>query len=392
MLANVLYVLSKLSSIEYLNKAIVFFISITVLSFISSVSTTYVMGSEYVVDNILKVGTILSYFCFFYILKKYVFVKRAYRLNLVFFVGSIFACGYTLIILLHMLSFFTPLSGPLASLHYHGIAKLGRINLFDGCNGSAVNSALLLFIFLSIWLWGHDELSAALKRINLYYIIIFSAALYLSYSRMSYIAFIVAAFYCSRFRWPRKKTHWIFACSASIFFLLIYALDSRLQSRFVLSSILPGGGSSYGERLHIWSAAWSYITSHMAIKEFIVGMGPNNFSNYIHDLTTHYSTSENQYLLEFVEKGILGLFSYVALIFSFMYLGYKSYCSSYVSRVAKGLSLALFAGMFFMLLHNFAASQFRSSAPFIIVMLAAYLVRELKDARPKEDTLTPSKK
>lgn len=363
---------TALFSAKHLNIAIIFYIGIVLLSLFS-------LSPIYPSDSVLKVVMVLSYFLVFYFLERYVFIKKKYRLNFVFFIGAIFACGYTLILMVHVLSFFVPLSGSVALLHYHGIAKMGRINLFDGCNGSAVNSALLLFIFINLFVNSSKEMSSRLKKISLYYIVIFLIALYLSYSRISYIAFTIVGFYCAQLVWQQKKSKWVFICSVLLFFVLAYVFDTKLQNRFILSSVLPGFGSAYWERMNIWTAAWNYITSHMNIKEFIIGVGPNNFFNYI-----HYSTSENQYLLELIEKGILGLISYVALVCSFTYFGYRCYRSSYISHIGKGLGLALFASIFFMLLHGFLASQFRSSAPFLIVMLAAYLVRELKDANSKD--------
>ena len=134
--------------------------------------------------------------------------------------------------------------------------------------------------------------------------------------------------------------------------------------------------------MEIWQAAWRYMTSHMNIKDFIVGIGPNNFHDYI-----HFSTSENQYLLELMEKGILGLVSYLILVGGLLYLGYRGYRSAYVSVVGKSLGLALFASMCFLLLHNLFSAQFRSTAPFIIMMMAAYLVRELKEASAKHGSI-----
>ncbi|OHR74231.1 hypothetical protein HMPREF3291_04400 [Bacillus sp. HMSC76G11] len=153
-----------------------------------------------------------------------------------------------------------------------------------------------------------------------------------------------------------------------IVFLLIIMIISQ-QERFLNSDFIR----QFYDRMNISNFSWDYIITG-SIKNFMIGVGPNNYVDYL----KHFGQGEflyehpvhNYYLLIFSENGILYLISFLFFFFillkkivSMIKILESSYYHIYIGAIASTIV---------MLLYNFTGWSFSHNQIqyFIFIQLA----------------------
>ncbi len=97
------------------------------------------------------------------------------------------------------------------------------------------------------------------------------------------------------------------------------------------------------------------------LKEWFLGVGPKNF--------TIIKYPENQYLVELVEKGFLGLLSHLLLIGVYFFCGIKTFLRS--QGISKAMGWAMICSILTLAQYNLISDKFRHTIPFFLIFLAA---------------------
>ncbi|MCO6477224.1 MAG: O-antigen ligase family protein [Phaeodactylibacter sp.] len=164
-------------------------------------------------------------------------------------------------------------------------------------------------------------------------LLVFLAAIQLSYTRAAYVSVVIAigAFYV--IRWRLTKYVLLLATAAAIAFVAFMANDNRYLDyapnyettishqdfNNLLEATYSGEDISTMERIYRWVAGF-----HMSIEEPVFGFGPGNFYNFYKTYTvTSFQTyvSDNPdrsgihsyYLMTLVEQGLPGLLFFLLL-------------------------------------------------------------------------------
>jgi O-antigen ligase len=177
-----------------------------------------------------------------------------------------------------------------------------------------------------------------------------SVALVLTFSRGSWISFIVSVAILCLLAWRRG---WLSPTLPIIVIAVIATLTlfSPLQDLFFARLFGDDGGSAQSRVPLIW-LAFRMIRDHP-----VLGVGANNFAIMIE----RYANSEfsrnwlytvhNQYLLVWAETGIIGLVAFISLLFTVLRRGWQGWRAN--DRFLSPLALAFTAAILGHLLHMF---------------------------------------
>jgi O-antigen ligase len=187
------------------------------------------------------------------------------------------------------------------------------------------------------------------------------AAIFLTFSRGGYLGVLASLVFFFIFAWPkfeRQDKKFLFGCFLLlvVFLLFFSPIFGRLTSIFSLDD-----GSNLG-RLAIWQESLRLSTDNL-----LFGAGLGGYS-FLVDFSQNYRnamTSHNLYLDLFVELGLVGLASFLFLIFFVWRIILRGY------RAGSFLSLPLGASLVYFLVHSFFETAIFN--PIVLSFLMIYL-------------------
>lgn len=145
-------------------------------------------------------------------------------------------------------------------------------------------------------------------------------ALLLTYSRTSWLSL---AIYFLIFFWAEKRIAYIFAAISPLIIILLISVESiRLRIAEIFETSIF---SSTTARLNIWKIAWQKI-----IENPWLGYGSGMSEAVIENSKTWkggVSLPHNDYLLQWLELGVFGLFVFISYTMAAIVKTYRSFCA-----------------------------------------------------------------
>lgn len=349
------------ASTVWFKRALLFNLLVTAVSALASqkigISLPQVIEAATLVALFLMLPTILS--------------TEKKKIRLLLLVASIFSLGYALILSVHLMTQFISLPEWLQGLYYHGLGRHHRLNLLDGYTGTAVNINILAYALLGILLFYRSENNVSSLKFKSFAFLLLALhwlALYFTYSRAALAsAFVVLFFYILATVKGRYRPLILLGFASSI--VILGTQDSYFQLRLQRTIHLTQD-FSFLDRLSIWQRALDFF-GHMGLKEWLLGIGPKQMRYFI-----GMKQPENQYLLELIERGALGLLAHLFLIGAYFYYGVRTFL--YGQGLSKGLGWAMACSISALSLHNVIASRFRGLAPYLLILLASMALHQFR--------------
>lgn len=189
---------------------------------------------------------------------------------------------------------------------------------------------------------------------------------YFSYSRGSYLSFIIAFLAILMIGTRRFRLAGYFAISTVIILLFSFVIPYFLNS--------PAETATLFGRFQIWGYGYSYFKMHSS---WIYGMGPGMFTR----LVGTFMDVHNEYLMHLFENGVIGLVALLSIIIVFVgksFSLFKKFSFSEQLRVPFLAFFVIFIGYFVQesVEHTFYSIVFR----LIIFSLGAFVVKAEQEA------------
>ena len=135
-----------------------------------------------------------------------------------------------------------------------------------------------------------------------------------------------------------------------------------------------------------WGLAKSYIENNMHGLDWVVGKG---FTRY-YEKFQPWGNVENQYVQEFIDKGIFGVLIYILLLCSYFLLGYVGWRQLREDKWQRGIAWGLMPFSCVLIVHTLVESQYRSSIPWLLVIMGSIIIATLKNQMTELNRLSAS--
>ncbi len=257
--------------------------------------------------------------------------------------------------------------------YYEQDSFLGRLNgTMDHPNTFGLY-LLVVIALLIIFFLAKQSKKIKKNKLLLFYLIILSAVFILTYSRTSWLCF---ALFISLFAIAEKTMAIILLAGAPIA-LSIYAFSANIQYR-VNELFSQAIFNSFTARQNIWKIAWEKITARP-----IVGYGVGTAEPIIDaakDWRGGASLPHNDYLLQQLELGFIGLLMYLSYTIGLIYQTGKTYIKllNKYSEIRIGYFAlavnfkAIAFGLLLLLIALLPATFFESLSQKIIIQIIAW--------------------
>ncbi|MBI2026629.1 MAG: hypothetical protein HYS98_02300 [Deltaproteobacteria bacterium] len=255
---------------------------------------------------------------------------------------------------------------------YHTFVKYGgRINFLSGVVFSSLNSAVLWSTALGVFLYSYKYISRRSKISLFFSIVILSLAVLFSYTRATVFPLcassLVVVFFCFTKKNALLRASILFIIGS--FFFVFVASSHSYQARL---GSLQRHFTQY--KFEKWKKAQTFITHKMSKLDYLVGIGHAEYYNS----QGLNGNIENQYIQEFVDKGVLGILIYISLLVSYFYVGLTGFTRLPSHCWHRGVSWGLIVFTPVLIIHTLFESQYRSAIPWLMAFMAAIIVSKLK--------------
>ena len=215
-------------------------------------------------------------------------------------------------------------------------------------------------------------------------ILIFSLALFFTYSRSGYLSLIIPLFLFGTFKMRKLLIIGFISC------LLVWSLSERTQQRVgelyrTIISLSVNSAESVdptaSHRIRSWLGAWEIIKDNP-----VTGIGFNTFRFYSikeginSDVKTHSSGGSDSSILNIIiMTGFLGFFFYSLLVIEIFLTTAKIANNKKATNLDQGLAIGFFYGFLSILLHSFFVNSLLF--PFIMIFIWSFFA--LTEITPK---------
>lgn len=274
----------------------------------------------------------------------------------------------------------------------------------------AMLTSFFPFIVLAFTWYKHRFL---LKIIIAFSIFFYIVAIYLSYTRMCYLALIAAGISYFIIKWRLIKYAIALSIVVTVFILYhfmtlnkYYKLSPQFEKTVthgnfedLLEATISMEDASSMERLYRWIAAFYMYTENP-----YTGHGPGNFYPYYKKFTVtefrtylseneEQSTVHNYFLLLLVEQGIIGTTIFISLVFALLYYSEKMFHhlkNSFHKNIVMAAALSLVTAFVNLVFNDMLEADKTGSLFFIsIAFLVTFGTIEMKNKFMPQKTITP---